>query len=103
MAGSTAYRLPDTSVRPVIPIVLGGTVRKFGLWVLTLLLTLVVSAEASAQRRVTGRITGTAGEPVSTASVTVQGTTIGAYTSEDGRFTLNNVPAGAQVIVVRRI
>lgn len=71
--------------------------------VLTLLLTLVVSAEASAQRRVTGRVTATTGEPVQAASVNVQGTTIGAYTSEDGRFTLNNVPAGAQVLVVRRI
>lgn len=71
--------------------------------VLALMLTLVVSAEASAQRRVTGRVTATSGEPVQAASVNVQGTTIGAYTGEDGRFTLNNVPAGAQVIVVRRI
>jgi TonB-dependent starch-binding outer membrane protein SusC len=73
------------------------------MWVLTLVLTLLVSAEASAQRRVTGRVIGTAGEPVQAASVNVQGTTIGAYTGEDGRFTLTNVPAGAQVIVVRRI
>lgn len=71
--------------------------------VLALMLTLVVSAEASAQRRVTGRVTATTGEPVQAASVNVQGTTIGAYTTEDGRFTLNNVPAGAQVLVVRRI
>jgi TonB-linked SusC/RagA family outer membrane protein len=71
--------------------------------VLTLVLTLFVSAEASAQRRVTGRVTATTGEPVQAASVNVQGTTIGAYTGEDGRFTLNNVPAGAQVIVIRRI
>ena len=71
--------------------------------VLTLLLTLVVSADASAQRRVTGRVTGTADEPVQSASVTVQGTTIGTHTSEDGRYTLNSVPAGAQVLVVRRI
>jgi len=78
-------------------------VRKFGLWFLTLLLTLLVSAEASAQRRVTGRVLGTSGEPVQAASVNVQGTTIGGYTGEDGRFTLNNVPAGAQVLVVRRI
>jgi TonB-dependent starch-binding outer membrane protein SusC len=78
-------------------------VRKLGLFVLALLLTVFVSAEASAQRRVTGRVTGSAGEPVSAASVSVQGTTLGAYTAEDGRFTLNNVPAGAQVLVVRRI
>ena len=77
--------------------------RKFGLWVLTLLLTLGVSVEASAQRRVTGRVTGPSGEPVQAASVNVQGTTIVGYTTEEGRFTLNNVPAGAQVIVVRRL
>lgn len=77
--------------------------RKFGLWVLTLLLTLCASAEASAQRRVTGRVTGPAGEPVQSASVSVQGTTIGGYTAEDGRFALANVPQGAQVLVVRRI
>ena len=73
------------------------------MWVLALMLTLLVSAEASAQRRVTGRVTATTGEPVQAASVNVQGTTIGAYTGEDGRYTLNNVPAGAQVLVVRRI
>ena len=77
--------------------------RKFGLWVLTLLLTLCVSTEASAQRRVTGRVTGPSGEPVQSASVTVQGTTIGSYTAEDGRFVLANVPAGTQVLVVRRL
>src|SRR4051812_3615806 len=92
-------------LRPARPSIsfLGGDVRKFGNWVLALLLVLLSSAEASAQRRVTGRVTGTTGEPVQAASVNVQGTTIGAYTTEDGRYTLNNVPAGAQVLVVRRI
>ena len=77
--------------------------RKFGLWILTLLLTLCVSADASAQRRVTGRVLGATGEPVQGASVSVQGTTIGTYTAEGGRFSLVNVPAGAQVLVVRRL
>ncbi|HEY2066434.1 MAG TPA: SusC/RagA family TonB-linked outer membrane protein, partial [Gemmatimonadaceae bacterium] len=77
--------------------------RKSGSWILAALLALCVSAAASAQRRVTGRVTAITGEPVSAASVSVQGTTIGGYTAEDGRFTLNNVPAGAQVLVVRRI
>src|SRR4051794_25842024 len=73
---------------PTIHIVLGGDVRKFGMWVCALLLTVLVSAEASAQRRVLGRVTATTGEPIASASVNVQGTTIGAYTAEDGRFTL---------------
>ncbi len=77
--------------------------RKLGMCVCALLLTLFVSAEASAQRRVTGRVVGADGEAVANASVSVQGTTIGGYSAEDGRFMLNNVPAGPQVLVVRRI
>jgi hypothetical protein len=73
------------------------------MWVSALLLTVLVSTAASAQRRVTGVVTGNTGEPVSSASVTVQGTTIGVHTAEDGRYTLINVPAGAQVLVVRRL
>jgi TonB-linked SusC/RagA family outer membrane protein len=78
-------------------------VRKFGFLVLALLLTLCVGSEASAQRRVTGRVTGPAGEAIQSASVSIQGTTIGAYTAGDGRFTLNSVPNGALILVVRRL
>jgi TonB-linked SusC/RagA family outer membrane protein len=77
--------------------------RKFGMWLGALLLTLLASANASAQRRVTGRVIGSSGEPITSASVSVQGTTLGTYTAEDGRFTLANVPGGAQVLVVRRL
>ena len=77
--------------------------RKFGLLVLPLVLTVFASTEAAAQRRVIGRVVGPSGEAVSNASVNVQGTTIGAYTADDGRYILNNVPAGAQVLAVRRI
>ncbi|HEY2026237.1 MAG TPA: TonB-dependent receptor plug domain-containing protein, partial [Gemmatimonadaceae bacterium] len=77
--------------------------RKSGSWILALLLTLLVSGAASAQRRVTGRILSVNGEPVASASVNVQGTTIGAYSAADGRYTLVGVPAGPQAIVVRRI
>src|SRR3954466_5051892 len=81
----------------------GGDMRKFGMWLGALLLTLLAGASASAQRRVTGRGLGSAGEPIASATVSVQGTTIGTYTAEDGRFTLANVPGGAQVLVVRRL
>lgn len=78
--------------------------RKFGLWVVTLMLMLLVSVSASAQqRRVSGRVLATTGEPVVDASVSVQGTTIGIFTNSDGRFTLNAVPAGPQTLIVRRI
>ena len=102
-SGSSLHSARPIRTGPKRHIVLGGDVRKLGMWVSALLLTVLVSAAASAQRRVTGVVTGNAGEPVSSASVTVQGTTIGVHTAEDGRYTLNNVPAGAQVLVVRRL
>jgi TonB-linked SusC/RagA family outer membrane protein len=77
--------------------------RKLGTWVLVALLTLFVSLEAAAQRRITGRVLGPNDEPIGAASVNVQGTAIGAYTGDDGRFALNNVPPGAQVLVARRL
>ena len=77
--------------------------RKFEFWVLTLLLMVFVSAQASAQRRVTGRVTDEAGQPLSSATITIQGTVIGTQTGDDGRYALSNVPAGAQVVVARRI
>jgi TonB-linked SusC/RagA family outer membrane protein len=77
--------------------------RKFGTWLGAFLLTLLAVADASAQRRVTGRVSGTSGEPLQTAHINVQGTTINTYSADDGRFTLLNVPSGAQVLVVRRI
>ncbi len=46
---------------------------------------------------------GADGAPIGSVSITVQGTTIGAYTQEDGRFALANVPQGPQVLVARRI
>ena len=77
--------------------------RKVGMWLGVLLLTLLAAANASAQRRVTGRVASTSGEPLQSAHINVQGTTINTYSAEDGRYTLVNVPAGAQVLVVRRI
>ncbi|HEY5061817.1 MAG TPA: TonB-dependent receptor plug domain-containing protein, partial [Gemmatimonadaceae bacterium] len=71
---------------------------------MTLVLTLFVSAQASAQqRRVTGRVTETTGEAVPNATVTVQGTAIGALTGDDGRYVLIGVPAGSQTLLARRI
>ncbi|MFL5619511.1 MAG: SusC/RagA family TonB-linked outer membrane protein [Gemmatimonadaceae bacterium] len=77
--------------------------RKFGTWLGALLLTLLAAADASAQRRVTGSVASTTGEPLQSAHINVQGTTINTYTGQDGRFALVNVPAGSQVLVVRRI
>src|SRR5690349_9358314 len=56
----------------------------------------------------TGRISGIvvteAGQrPIGAAQVVLKGTTSGTISSDDGRFTIANVPAGRQTIEVRRI
>ena len=54
-------------------------------------------------RRISGRVVGEGtGEPLAAASVNIVGTTIGAYTSEQGRFNLL-APAGPVTLRVRRI
>src|SRR5436190_7960759 len=80
----------------------GGTVRTYRLLVMASALVALAGSSAEAQRRVTGKVTATTGEPVLTATVTVQGTTIGTYTNELGQYTLT-VPNGQQALVVRRI
>src|SRR6266853_656932 len=72
--------------------------------VFSLLLLVLVSASAFAQtRRVSGRITVEgSGEPIVAASVNVVGTSVGTYTDDQGRFSLN-VPDGPATLRVRRI
>ncbi len=77
--------------------------RKFSVSALACALLAIAASSASAQRRLTGRVTATTGEPVPSATVTVQGMTIGATTGADGRFTLANVGDGSKVVNVRRI
>lgn len=72
--------------------------------VYSLLLLVLVSASAFAQtRRVSGRVTiEGSGEPIVAASVNLVGTSIGTYTDDQGRFSLN-VPDGPATLRVRRI
>ncbi len=74
----------------------------------TLLLGAIALLSASAaeaqQRRITGRVTaeGT-NEPLGAATVSVLGSTVGTYTSEDGRFSINAPNPGALSLRVRRL
>lgn len=72
--------------------------------VTSLLLLGLASTSAMAQtRRITGRVTAEGGsDPIVAASVSVVGTTLGAVTSEDGRFSVS-VPSGPVTLRVRRI
>jgi TonB-linked SusC/RagA family outer membrane protein len=67
---------------------------------LSLILTMVlfVVGFAVAQRTITGTVGDAKGEPMVGASVLAKGTTIGAVTDIDGKFTVN-APANATVLV----
>ncbi len=54
------------------------------------------------QRRVTGHVVGPAGEPISSAQIQVQGTTIRATAAGDGSYSIP-VPDGEQTLVARRL
>jgi len=81
----------------------GGIVRRFHLLTRASALLALCAITASAQRRVTGRVTDSTGVPIPSAYIGVQGTTLVANTDVDGRYALNNVPAGAQTLIARRI
>ena len=66
------------------------------LFTLTMLLFVVVFA--TAQRTITGKVTAANGEPGVGASVVVKGTTTGAVTDLDGKYTLQ-VPKTATTLV----
>jgi TonB-linked SusC/RagA family outer membrane protein len=72
--------------------------------VFSLLLLVLFSASAFAQtRRVSGRVTVEgSGEGIVAASVNVVGTSVGTYTDDQGRYSLN-VPDGPTTLRVRRI
>ena len=68
---------------------------------LSLLALALAAAPALAQTgTVTGTVQNAAGQPLSGAQIAIEGTTIGGLSTESGRYLLNNVPAGDQVITV---
>src|SRR5262245_10833354 len=77
-------------------------------WSVALISSLVVAAAPSAAQSGNGRVTGTvtdrtAGAPIPNVAVTVVGTALGARSGADGKFTINEVPAGAQRLRAARI
>ena len=66
---------------------------------LFLALLIVGSTVAMAQGRVTGTVVDAAGEPVIGASVMVKGTSTGSVTDFDGKFSIQNVPSGASLVI----
>jgi TonB-linked SusC/RagA family outer membrane protein len=74
-------------------------------WAMLLAMALLSAGTAAAQGTgtVTGTVTDATGAPVSGAAVAVQGTTRGAETGADGRFTITAVPTGAQQVKASKI
>ena len=72
--------------------------------VMSLMMLVLIGTSAWAQtRRISGRVTAEgSNEPVSSATVSVVGTTLGAITDADGRFSVS-APAGPVTLRVRRI
>lgn len=72
----------------------------------TVALALAFAHAASGQeaQRITGQVTDVDAKlPIPAVRVSVTGTTLGALTTDSGRFTIRNVPASAKTIDVRRI
>jgi hypothetical protein len=63
------------------------------------LLSFLFQEQTKAQSSVTGVVTNARKEPLSGATVTVKGSSVGTSTDDNGRFTLNP-PAGATTVVV---
>ncbi|HET8654196.1 MAG TPA: SusC/RagA family TonB-linked outer membrane protein [Longimicrobiaceae bacterium] len=72
-------------------------------WLFPALLVLaLLPAGAAAQARgtISGRVTDAAsGQALPGATVTIQGTTQGAVTAQDGRYTIRNVPTGSRTVL----
>src|SRR5207248_1289217 len=77
-------------------------VKRFRWSFLSLLLLALPLMSANAQRRISGTVKGESGEPLAAASVAVVGTTVGAYTDDQGRYSLT-APSGPITLRVRRI
>jgi TonB-linked SusC/RagA family outer membrane protein len=62
----------------------------------------VLSGTAAAQS-VTGKVTDAGGLPVASVSVSVDGTSRGAVTRDDGTYRISDVAAGVRTLVTRRV
>jgi TonB-dependent starch-binding outer membrane protein SusC len=113
VAGRDSLMLSLSYLLSIPPPVIPSFMRRPGAWrslahtVVPAIVFLASSASAlhaQATGTVTGRVVDAAnGQPIAAAQITVNGTTLGRATGEDGRFTLTAVPAGTQVLTVRRI
>lgn len=70
---------------------------------LIMALIFIVPASVLAQNSLKGKVTDAHNQPVTHATILLEGTQIGAATTEDGTFTLTNVPTTKATLVVRAV
>jgi iron complex outermembrane receptor protein len=70
------------------------------LFILALLLGFAAHAQTGS---VSGSVSSEQGQPVEFANVSFKGTTLGASTTQDGKFNIDNIPAGNHTLVVSSI
>src|SRR5690606_15687617 len=71
------------------------------------LLIVIILLSGLAVQAQTGSVSGTVrsdqGQPVEFASVSINGTSLGAATDVDGKFLIENVPAGEHILAVSSV
>src|SRR5262245_39642963 len=74
-------------------------------WLLLLALLgfLAESADAGTTGKISGRVLNDKKEPVLAVTCFLEGTKFGAYTNEQGQFTILNVPAGTYTLRFQRV
>ncbi|HHP7239211.1 TonB-dependent siderophore receptor [Longibacter sp.] len=100
-ARSTSERQTPTSRRPsaLLQRVHRALPVRLVIWVLLCLLSTPAAAQEAATGRVVGTIAeATTGETVEGVNVGLRGTTLGAATGVDGKYAIEEVPAGTYVI-----
>jgi CarboxypepD_reg-like domain len=68
---------------------------KIRTWLFAVIALLAASSAQAQQRRITGRVAAVdGGAPLSSASITIVGSTTGTYTNEQGQFSISASDAG---------
>ncbi len=66
-------------------------------------LMVVALPAALAAQAISGKVTDAGGTPTAGVAVTVEGTTLGGMTREDGTYRITGVTAGSRTVVARRV
>src|SRR5215471_18954223 len=82
-----------------------GVVRRAILWVCSfgLLGVLAGQTDAGTTGKITGRVLNDKKEPVIAVTCFLDGTKFGAYSNDQGQYTILNVPAGTYTVRFQRV